>query len=733
MKINEVGAIRALVQSSFFDFVREFWNVIIEEEPVFNWHVEFLCSELQAMAERVFKREERPYDVLCNIPPGSTKSTICSQMFPAWVWTRMPSAQFICVSYAYAIAQKDSLKTRDIVQSDLYQKCFPEITLREDANTKGLFVNTKKGFRLAVGVGGAITGMHGHFLLVDDPLNPEQAYSEAELRMVNRWMRTTLPSRRIPKNVAPIILIQQRLHQMDPSGEMLERYQGNKLRHLCLPGELTKDVSPPELASRYVNGLLDPVRLSQSVLAEMAKELGPYGYAGQILQTPIPPEGGMFDVSKFNRMVEAPPLVRIVRSWDKACLVAGTQINTHRGCVPIEAVRVGDRVMTRKGYQSVKQAWLTKYTDELVSVVFSNGSVVTGTSDHLVFCPSQQCWIPLKDLDNTCICLYDPKTGKSESSKEKSMFELGGGNPVPAAVISTGISAPCIATSGLVFMEAYPRAIIYTTKTKMGVITKWKIWNCGPSPRIINTIAMGGNFEKLCGIGIERMVKSCKEQHKKLFAGGSLTFVVCAVNPFLPVVSKPVIASGFVVEETIGSKFQSVPVYDLSIEAEPEFFANGILVHNSTEGAGKFTVGLKLGLDKQGRPWIVDIKRGQWGSTRREANIRETAETDGIGVEILLEIEGGSGGKESGESSVRNLSGFRVTTFHPTGDKETRAYPASTQVGAGNIFILDRHWTQAFLDELQIFPFGKYSDQVDAFSGAFNLIARKKIKVGGMW
>jgi len=472
MKINEVGVVRSLVRESFFEFVREFWHVIIEEEPVFNWHVEFLCEELQEMAERVFKRVERPYDMLCNIPPGSTKSTICSQMFPAWVWTRMPSAQFICVSYAYAIAQKDSLKTRDIVQSDLFQKCFPEIQLREDANTKGLFVNTKKGFRLAVGVGGAITGMHGHFLLVDDPLNPEQAYSEAELKMVNRWMRTTLPSRRIPKNVAPIILIQQRLHQMDPSGEMLERYAGKKLRHLCLPGEVTKDVSPPELAKRYhKSGLLDPVRLSREVLDELMKELGPYGYAGQILQTPIPPEGGMFDVGKFNIMDEAPPLVRVVRSWDKA----------------------------------------------------------------------------------------------------------------------------------------------------------------------------------------------------------------------------------------------------------------------GTEGAGKFSAGVKLGLDKQGRPWIIDVKRGQWGATRREANIRETAEADGIGVEIILEIEGGSGGKESGESSVRNLSGFRVTTFHPTGDKETRAYPAATQVGAGNFFILKRWWTQAFLDELQIFPFGKYSDQVDALSGGFNVIARKKRKVGGMW
>jgi predicted phage terminase large subunit-like protein len=471
MNIQESSVVRSLVRGSFFEFVREFWSVIIEEPPVFNWHVRFLCNELQRIAERVFLREEREYDLLCNVPPGLTKSTICSQMFPAWVWTRMPSAQFICVSYAYSIAMKDSLKTRDIVQSDLYQACFPDTALREDANTKGMFVNKRKGFRLAVGVLGAVTGMHGHFLIVDDPLNPEQAYSEAELKTVNRWMRTTLPSRRIPKHVAPIILIQQRLHQMDPSGEMLERYQGKKLRHICLPGEVTKDISPPELVKKYRNGLLDPVRLSRDVLAELLQELGPYGYAGQILQTPVPPEGGMYEVGKFNRMKEAPAFKRVVRSWDKA----------------------------------------------------------------------------------------------------------------------------------------------------------------------------------------------------------------------------------------------------------------------GTEGAGKYSVGLKLGIDANNQPWVIDIKRGQWGSTKRERNIRATAEEDGIGVEVLIEIEGGSGGKESGESTVKNLSGFRVTTIHPTGDKETRAYPSSTQVGAGNVFVLDRWWTQAFIDELQIFPFGKYSDQVDAFSQAFNHTARPKRKVGGMW
>jgi len=478
LQFNEENVIASVCKESFYEFLKEFWEIIVEEDPVFNWHVEFLCNELQTVAERVFKGKSKEYDLVINVPPGSTKSTICSQAFPAWCWTRMPSAKFICGSYAHPVALKDSLKTRDIVQCEKYRKCFPQIELREDENTKGLFTNTNTGFRLSVGVGGLVTGFHGHFLLVDDPINPEESFSDAELKSVNRWMRTTLLSRKVDKKVTPLILIQQRLHQADPSGEVLERAKtkGNlkSVRHICLPGEITKNVSPPEVVQHYKEGLLDPVRLPRPVLEELMEDLGAYGYASQILQEPVPLGGGMFEISKIHIVDEAPPpkhFVKIVRSWDKA-----------------------------------------------------------GTQD-----------------------------------------------------------------------------------------------------------------------------------------------------------------------------------------------------------AGMFSVGVKMGVDKDRRYWVLDVRRGQWGSHKREEMIKSTAQDDGYDVEILVEIEGGSGGKESGENTVINLAGSRVLAYHPTGDKEARAYPLSSQVGAGNIYCLNRRWTEVFLEELKHFPASRYKDQVDAASAAFNRIARKRRRVGGAW
>jgi predicted phage terminase large subunit-like protein len=74
-----------------------------------------------------------------------------------------------------------------------------------------------------------------------------------------------------------------------------------------------------ELKENYVNGLLDPVRLSKRILEDLRADLGQYGYAGQIGQKPTPPGGGMFKVDNLIVMHACPNNIKgIVRYWDKA-------------------------------------------------------------------------------------------------------------------------------------------------------------------------------------------------------------------------------------------------------------------------------------------------------------------------------------------------------------------------------------------------------------------------------
>ena len=142
-----------------------------------------------------------------------------------------------------------------------------------------------------------------------------------------------------------------------------------------------------------------------------------------------------------------------------------------------------------------------------------------------------------------------------------------------------------------------------------------------------------------------------------------------------------------------------------------------------TDGAGAYTAGVKMGAGTDGLFYILDVVRGQLAAPQRERTIRATAELDGHGVGIWIEQEPGSGGKESAESTIRSLAGYTIKAERPSGDKATRAEPLAVQVEAGNVRLLRGPWNQAFIDEVKTFPVGKYKDQVDASSGAFNKLA----------
>lgn len=318
MHFTENNVLRSLCRSSFYDFVKEFWETVVPEKLILNWHIKYIANEMQELAERVFRGEPKAYDLVINISPGTSKSTTCSILFPIWTWTRMPTARHICASYSFPLACDLGRKSRDVVTSNKFQDIFPEIELRDDQNTKHYFQNTKGGTRYSVGVNGSVLGMHGHFLNVDDPLDPQQASSELDLKASNTWLKETLASRKVDKAVAVTTLIMQRLHQDDPTAQMLKR---GDVRHICIPAEEAANINPPELRRFYKDGLMDPVRLGHKVLAQY-KRFGEYIYSSQFRQSPVPPGGGMFKVNRIKWGVPPSKFKRLIRYWDKAGTLA---------------------------------------------------------------------------------------------------------------------------------------------------------------------------------------------------------------------------------------------------------------------------------------------------------------------------------------------------------------------------------------------------------------------------
>jgi len=285
----------------FYQFFKEFWPVIESVEFKDNWHIAYICDQLQAAYE-TWERGESQNDIYINVPPGSSKSSICTQLFPAWLWTRNPSIRLITSSYSDDLSTAHSVKSRDCINSDKYKLYYSSICeIKHGENNKTWYKNTKKGERYATSTGGTITGMHADFIIVDDPINPKKAASRVERESANKHISETLSTRKTDKNRSVTIVIMQRLHQDDPTGKALSNSE-KEIKHICLPGELTSLVSPPEVARKYVDGLLDPVRLDHKALARMKVDLGSYGFAGQVGQNPAPPEGGILKRNWFKKV-----------------------------------------------------------------------------------------------------------------------------------------------------------------------------------------------------------------------------------------------------------------------------------------------------------------------------------------------------------------------------------------------------------------------------------------------
>jgi len=305
MNSNEVAILALQVvadecRKSLFYFVQTFWDVIIAEKPVYNWHIPYLCDELQKLSVCIINREPKPYDLIINIPPGTTKSTLVSVMWPCWLWINDPSIRIISNSYSGILSNDLASKSKDIINSDKFKTLFPNVVIRRDMSGKQHYANTANGFRYATSTGATITGFHAHVIINDDPQNPKQAESEPLREQANEHTKT-LSSRKVDKANTPVVTIMQRLHDEDVTGFLLKRKADN-IKHICLPAELSDFVSPSELAARYVDGLLDPLRLGRHTLQEAKIDLGSRGYAGQYEQRPTVAGGNIIKEGWFQHV-----------------------------------------------------------------------------------------------------------------------------------------------------------------------------------------------------------------------------------------------------------------------------------------------------------------------------------------------------------------------------------------------------------------------------------------------
>lgn len=145
----------------------------------------------------------------------------------------------------------------------------------------------------------------------------------------------------------------------------------------------------------------------------------------------------------------------------------------------------------------------------------------------------------------------------------------------------------------------------------------------------------------------------------------------------------------------------------------------------ATESDGAWTVGVRMGRTRGGRIIVHSVTRAQRGPGRRDTMLVNTAKMDGPEVRQSIPQDPGQAGKMQVLDLMRKITqGARVTPhFSPeSGDKVQRATPFADQVSIGNVAMVRGSWNAAYVEELRTFPNGRYTDQVDASSRAYELL-----------
>lgn len=278
------------------------------------------------------------------------------------------------------------------------------------------------------------------------------------------------------------------------------------------------------------------------------------------------------------------------------CVYGNDLVSTARGEVPIKDVTTDDWVWTRKGYRRVLQSWMVGEA-EVISVKI-NGRILTATPDHRVWTDNRG-WVPLGGLNEfdmimTChtrksanpvkdvvMNFLDGPTGiiaakpaaasaqpikPEEKTREARRIEfifrgwLTTDTPSRSALaIKTTSSAPenhCMWLSGNTTTALFSQATKSITSITTPSITTHQIWDASLSRNIAGKVRSPEKYTTTPVRGARK------------------------VSGPLPTPASGDFAQGDAVSGTAVIERKKVPVYDLMVEDEHEFFANGVLVHN---------------------------------------------------------------------------------------------------------------------------------------------------------
>jgi len=287
-------------RTDFLSFVK-----LVSPELVHDFkmgaHIKVISDKLQQIGDGNLKR------LMVFLPPRSSKSLLCSKLFPAWYIGQYPQREILTVSHSDQLSTDFGRVVRDLINSNTFQSIFPEVKVRSDVRSAGKFMINQGGTYFAAGVKTQIAGRGAHVAILDDVMSEEDAFSEAGRRYIKNWYPSGLRTRLMPGGA--IVVINTRYHEDDISGWLLGNAKEGEWDVLKIPAWV--DDASSKLLQLPTGSSYFPQWKPDNLLREEEDEIkrnnGTQYWQSLYMQDPQPQEGGLIKKEWFQTWDEQDP------------------------------------------------------------------------------------------------------------------------------------------------------------------------------------------------------------------------------------------------------------------------------------------------------------------------------------------------------------------------------------------------------------------------------------------
>ena len=317
-KINLDTYTNLRAKDDFLTFVKVFAPTLVSDFKM-GRHIKLLCSKLQGVVDGNIKR------LMVFLPPRSSKSLICSKLFPAWYIGNFANHEIMSVSHSDQLASDFGRTVRDIVNTEKFQRIFKGVALRSDVKAAGKWKTNKNGSYYAAGVRSQVAGRGANIALLDDVMSEEDSFSQTGRKYIKEWYPAGLRTRLMPNG--SIIIINTRYHYDDLCGWLLKQEKTAEQSTypwevISIPAWLNEEAA--ELLDLPVGSSYFPEWKSDEILRIDEQEIrasnGARYWNSLYMQDPSPDDGGIIKKKYISWWeYEDPPECQfIIQTYDTA-------------------------------------------------------------------------------------------------------------------------------------------------------------------------------------------------------------------------------------------------------------------------------------------------------------------------------------------------------------------------------------------------------------------------------